>query len=230
MKDQVAAMKSCDDHMSRPSLPAAGSSEPVAPPVDGKAGGPPQPTRWWTRAARALADEPSDLNFRFLVADLLVRLLPGLGFSRLRGACYRLAGLKIGKGTAILGRMEFTETRHLQARLTIGANGVINKRFFVDATGPVHIGDRVSIGHHVVLVTAEHEVGPAARRAGDKRPRPITIEDGCWIGARTTILPGVRIGASSVVAAGSLVAADVPSCKVVGGVPARVLKSLPEAP
>jgi acetyltransferase-like isoleucine patch superfamily enzyme len=88
----------------------------------------------------------------------------------------------------------------------------------------------VSSGHHVVLVTAEHEVGPAARRAGDKRPRPITIEDGCWIGARTTILPGVRIGASSVVAAGSLVAADVPPCKVVGGVPARVLKSLPEAP
>jgi len=229
MKDQVAAMKSCDDQTNRQAVPSVGSSEPAAPPVEVEPETPPH-TSWWARAFHALADELSDLNFRYLVADLLVRLLPSLGFSRLRGACYRLAGLKIGKGTAILGRMEFTETRHLQTQLTIGAKTVINKRFFVDATGSVHIGNGVSIGHHVVLVTAEHEIGPAARRAGPKRPRAITIEDGCWIGARSTILPGVRIGASSVVAAGSLVAADVPPCKVVGGVPARILKSLPESP
>jgi maltose O-acetyltransferase len=229
MKEQVADMNSCDDHASRQTLPGADSSDSPAPAVDSEPEEPPA-ARWWTRAAHALADEVSDLNFRYLVADLLVRLLPSLGFSRLRGACYRLGGLKIGKGTAILGRMEFTETRHLQSRLAIGARTVINKRFFVDATGPVHIGNGVSIGHHVVLVTAEHEIGPAARRAGAKRPRAITIEDGCWIGARSTILPGVRIGAASVVAAGSLVAADVPPCKVVGGVPARILKSLPESP
>lgn len=229
MKDPVAAMNPGDARTTELARTGADASEIAAPAIAGKAEESP-PTRWWTRASHALVDEVSDLNFRFLVADLLVRLLPSLSFTRLRGACYRLAGLKIGKGTTILGRIEFTETRHLQSRLTIGANAVINKRFFVDATGPVHIGDGVSIGHHVILVTAEHEIGPASRRAGAKRPRAITIEDGCWIGARSTILPGVRIGASSVVAASSLVAADVPPCKVVGGVPARVLKSLPEVP
>jgi acetyltransferase-like isoleucine patch superfamily enzyme len=210
----------------------------AAPPVDHMAAAPAidgaanetAPTSRWTRAVLALADEVSNLNFRFFVVDLLVRLLPSLGFPRVRRACYRLAGLKIGADTAILGRLEFTETRNLQTHFTIGAKTIINKRFFVDATGPVHIGDRVSIGHHVVLVTAAHDIGPAARRAGAMRPRGITIEDGCWIGARTTILPGVRIGASSVVAAGSLVAADVPPCKLVGGVPARIIKALPDTP
>jgi len=88
----------------------------------------------------------------------------------------------------------------------------------------------VSIGHHVVLVTAAHDLGPSGGRAGPGRALGIVIEDGCWIGARTTILPGVRIGTGSVVAAGSLVAADVPPNKLVGGVPARMIKSLPDAP
>jgi maltose O-acetyltransferase len=210
MKDQVADMNSCIDHTS----PRAVATR----------------TGWWAHAAHALADEVSHLNFRYLVVDLFVRLLPSLGFSRVRGVFYRLAGLKIGAGTAILGRLEFTETHNLQSHLKIGANTIVNKRVFVDATGPVHIGDRVSIGHHVVMVTAGHDIGPAAERSGAKRPRGITIEDGCWIGACSTILPGVRIGASSVVAAGSLVASDVPPCKLVGGVPARVLKALPESP
>lgn len=55
---------------------------------------------------------------------------------------------------------------------------------------------------------------------------PIVLEDEVWIGAGATLLPGVRVGQGSVVAAGAVVNRDVPPFTVVGGVPARVLKEL----
>lgn len=55
---------------------------------------------------------------------------------------------------------------------------------------------------------------------------PITIEDGCWIGASVTILPGVRIGKGCVIAAGAVVTHDVEDNTLVGGVPAKVIKEL----
>jgi maltose O-acetyltransferase len=80
-----------------------------------------------------------------------------------------------------------------------------------------------------VLVTADHEIGSPWRRGGQVIPKPIVIDDGCMIGAAVTVLPGVRICEHSIVSPSSLVAASVPASKLVGGVPARTIKSLPEA-
>jgi acetyltransferase-like isoleucine patch superfamily enzyme len=55
---------------------------------------------------------------------------------------------------------------------------------------------------------------------------PIKIGEGVWIGARATILPGVTIGAGSVVAAGSLVTKDMPANVLIAGVPAKVIREL----
>jgi maltose O-acetyltransferase len=182
---------------------------------------------WPERLVRALAHEFDNLNVRLLLARAAVSLLPDLCFCRLRTFIYRhLAGIPIGSHTLILGAMDFTETRHVQQRLRIGKHVIINKRFFADVTGDITIGDYVNLGHHIVLITADHDIGPPQRRVGPIRPRAITIENGAWIGARSTILPGVNIGASSVVTAGALVAANVSANKMVGGVPARVIKTL----
>jgi acetyltransferase-like isoleucine patch superfamily enzyme len=54
----------------------------------------------------------------------------------------------------------------------------------------------------------------------------VTIERGAWIGARAVILPGLRIGAGAVVAAGAVVTQDVAPDVMVGGVPARELRAL----
>jgi maltose O-acetyltransferase len=181
-----------------------------------------------TRLKRMVVSEVEHLNLRLLLATLSVRLLPSLCFSRVRTTLYRrLAGIPIGPHTVILGTMEFTETRRMQARLRIGRHTLINKRFFADLTADITIGDHVQIGHHAILVTAGHEIGSAQQRSGPARPQPIVIENGCWIGARCTILPGVRIGASSVVAAGAVVVESVPPNSMVGGVPARILRTLP---
>jgi maltose O-acetyltransferase len=57
--------------------------------------------------------------------------------------------------------------------------------------------------------------------------RPVSIEDGAWIAARVTILPGVTIGRGTVVAAGAVVTRDVPPNTLAAGVPARVKRELP---
>jgi maltose O-acetyltransferase len=182
---------------------------------------------WLARFARAIKEEIGGLGIRLLIANIVVSLLPSHNFCRLRTAIYRLAGLDIGERSLIFGRIEFAGTGALQHRLHIGADTMINVHFFADLSAEIHIGDRVSVGHHVRLVTAEHDVGPAACRAGKLRPKPICIQDGCWIGAASMILPGVNLGQSTIVSAGSLVSGNVPTNRMVGGVPARPLKLLP---
>jgi acetyltransferase-like isoleucine patch superfamily enzyme len=173
-------------------------------------------------------EEVVNLHVRLLLANLIVRLLPNVTFSRLRTAIYRLAGIRIGPHSLILGHIGFTGNG--PGRLRIGSNSIINSDCFADLNADVEIGNWVSVGHHVTFITAAHDMGPAACRAGRLRPAPIVVSDGCWIGARSTLLPGVTIGASSVVAAGSVVSGSVPPNRVVGGNPARPLKALPAEP
>jgi maltose O-acetyltransferase len=90
----------------------------------------------------------------------------------------------------------------------------------------VTIGNRVLIGPHVCICTETHDIDPLVRKEYSSFAFPIIIEDDVWIGARATILPGVRIGKGSMVAAGAVVEKDVESRVVVGGVPAKVIRKL----
>jgi maltose O-acetyltransferase len=180
--------------------------------------------------ARAIAEEFENLNPRLILANLLVFPLPRLTFCRLRTAIYRLAGIQIGPRTSVFGRLTITGPGPVHRRLHIGADCIINAPLFLDLSAEIRIGDRVSVGHHCVFVTAHHDIGAAAFRAGVNIGRAIVVEDGCWIAARSTILPGVAIGQSSIVASGALVAEDVPSNVLVGGVPARLIKKLTASP
>jgi maltose O-acetyltransferase len=178
---------------------------------------------------RAIVEEFGNLNLGLLLADVMVILLPRLSFSRLRTAIYRLAGVDIGPRTSIFGRLTITGEGSVRKRLHIGADCIINAPLFLDLSAEIWIGDRVSIGHHCVFITAHHEVGPPDFRAGTNSGRPIRVEDGSWIAARCTILPGVTIAKSSIVASGAVVAKNIPSNVLVGGVPARLIRGLGEA-
>jgi acetyltransferase-like isoleucine patch superfamily enzyme len=90
---------------------------------------------------------------------------------------------------------------------------------------PIDIADEVLIAHKVNLVTGGHPVAPDQRR-DYITAEPIAIEANVWIGAAATVLPGVRIGAGAVVAAGAVVTRDVPPATLVAGVPARVIREL----
>jgi acetyltransferase-like isoleucine patch superfamily enzyme len=81
------------------------------------------------------------------------------------------------------------------------------------------------IGPNVSIITTGHPLESSQRRAATIG-KPIVIERGVWIAAGAIIIGGVTIGAHSVVAAGSVVTKDVPANTLVGGNPARVIRSI----
>lgn len=107
----------------------------------------------------------------------------------------------------------------------IGEGCFINANVHIQDQGGVEIGNNVLIGHQTVLATLDHNIVPTKRSI--LHPAKITIEDDVWIGSNVTITKGVTIGRGAVVAAGAVIIKDVPEFTVVGGVPARVIKEIP---
>lgn len=108
--------------------------------------------------------------------------------------------------------------------ITLGKNVFINHACSFLDMGGITIEDNVLIGPRVNLVTENHPLDPSDRRA--LIVKPIVIKRNAWIGAGATILPGVTIGENAVIAAGAVVSKDVPANTVVGGVPAKFIKTL----
>ena len=109
----------------------------------------------------------------------------------------------------------------------IGKNVYINHLCSMLDMGTITIGDDVLIGPKVNILSEEHPVNPAERKA--LMVRPVVIKNGAWIGAGATILPGVTVGENSIVAAGAMVNKDVPDNTVVGGIPAKVIKKIEQS-
>jgi acetyltransferase-like isoleucine patch superfamily enzyme len=112
--------------------------------------------------------------------------------------------------------------------LTVGRNVSVHRGAYIDARGGVSIGSDVSIAHEVSIVSFEHGYEDLSLpiKYNPLRFARVSIADDVWIGCGARILAGVSIGRRSVVAAGAVVAADVPAGAMVGGVPARVLKTI----
>ena len=94
--------------------------------------------------------------------------------------------------------------------------------------GPVTIGSHVNLAQGITVTALNHNFSETGRRIDEQgiSTNHVIIEDDVWIGANAVILPGVRIGTHSVVAAGAIVTKDVPSHSLVAGVPAKVIKKL----
>lgn len=108
--------------------------------------------------------------------------------------------------------------------ISIGKDVFINSGCHFQDQGGITIGDGSLIGHNVVLATINHDLNPIHYRKNHYAP--INIGRYVWIGSNATVLPGVTIGDWAVVAAGAVVAKNVPPNTVVGGVPARILKKI----
>jgi acetyltransferase-like isoleucine patch superfamily enzyme len=108
--------------------------------------------------------------------------------------------------------------------ITIGKNVFINHACSFLDMGGITIGDNVLIGPKVNLITENHPLNPADRKS--LVCQPIVVKRNAWIGAAATILPGVTIGENAVVAAGAVVTSDVPPNTIVGGVPAKVIRTI----
>lgn len=108
--------------------------------------------------------------------------------------------------------------------INIGKNVFINFDCTFLALGGITIEDDVLIGPKVSLITENHPFNPKQRKG--LIGKSILIKRNAWIGASATILPGATIGENAVVAAGAVVSKDVPDNTVVGGIPAKIIKTI----
>ena len=131
-------------------------------------------------------------------------------------------GYQIGEGTKIVGPIFCT------AKLIVGKNTWIGKNIIINGNGTVTIGDNCDIAPEVSFQTGGHVIGDSSRRAGKGVVFSIVVGNGCWIGARSTILGGTSVGNGCVVAACSCVNKDVLDNSLVGGVPAKLIRKLEE--
>ena len=109
------------------------------------------------------------------------------------------------------------------AELKLGDGVFINEGATVVATQSISLGSHVLVADHVSIFDSNfHQVDEDT----PIRQTPVFIDDNVWIGHRAVVLPGAKVGRGAVIAAGSVVTADVKSNWLVGGVPARPIREL----
>ena len=139
----------------------------------------------------------------------------------IRAVFSELIGSKIDERFSLIPPFYTTGGENIR----VGRNVFINQNCTMYDLGGIDIGDDVMIGPNVSIITAGHPLDPSQRRAATIG-KPIAIERNVWIAAGATIIGGVTVGENSVVAAGSVVTRDVPPNTLVGGNPARVIRSI----
>jgi len=172
---------------------------------------------------------------------------------RALSSCRRVSGspivrqpvLFVGDGAILLGSdVEFgwrTSTSfyagycHLEAStpesvIEIGDDAQINNNACIKSGGPgIRIGARALIGSEVTIYDSDfHDLRADRRRGGQPCMAAVELAENVFVGDRVLILKGVRIGANSVIGAGSVVSSSIPACVIAAGNPARVIREIPE--
>ena len=131
-----------------------------------------------------------------------------------------MAGLKVGRNVRLI-----SSARLITPFVEIGDNTFISYECLIVAAhgSRIKIGANVDIGPQCTITTGNHRIGGPEHRAGEGYVDDIVIEDGCWIAQNATILGGVRIGAGTIVASGTVVTRSVgPNLMCIGN-PMRIL-------
>ncbi len=160
--------------------------------------------------------KPFFLQCKFILVELLnvtYNIIP----NPLRTLYLRCFGIKIGYGSSIHRKCKFFHV----GKLVIGKHTVINFGCYLDNRRGIIIGNNVGIAHNTKIYTLGHNLdSPQFETKG----APVIIEDNVFIFSNVIIMPGVTIGQGGIVLPGSVVTKDVPSRKIVGGNPAKIIR------
>lgn len=168
-------------------------------------------------------DDPEISKMWEMVSHAL-KLSPALNAStdveQTRKILSEITGREIDGSTTVFIPFHTNFGRHIQ----IGKNVFINHACTFLDLGGITIEDDVQIGPKVNVITENHPVDPSLRKMLNLKS--VVIKRNAWIGAAATILPGVTIGENAIVAAGAVVHKDVAANTIVGGIPARIIKTI----
>jgi len=168
-------------------------------------------------------DDPEYPKIQEIVSRTIQRsaaLNTSTDVNQIRERLSQIIGTELDESTTIFAPFYTNFGRFTQ----IGKNVFINHACSFLDMGGITLEDHVLLGPKVNLITENHPADPTNRRA--LICKPIIIKRNAWIGAAATILPGVTIGENAIVAAGAVVSRDVPANTVVGGVPAKFIKTI----
>jgi maltose O-acetyltransferase len=147
---------------------------------------------------------------------------------QLRAPWLRLLGARVGGGSILHDVRFFNLYRRGLAGLHVGEDCFLGDECLLDLAEGITLERQVTFAERVLVLTHTN-VGYHDHPLQAHFPAmaaPVVIEQGSFVGASATLLPGIRIGARSFVAAGSVVTADVPPGALVAGVPARVVRKV----
>ncbi|QNJ98950.1 acyltransferase [Constantimarinum furrinae] len=133
------------------------------------------------------------------------------------------ASILFGSRVHVYGKFKIGNYKNIK----IGRDSVINYGVYIQGRDRVEIGERVTLSTRAMIF--DSGLDPEKLFTTSNVPHIssfVKIEDDVWIGAGAIILPGVTIKKNSIVAAGSVVTKDFPSHSIIGGNPARLIKSI----
>lgn len=178
----------------------------------------------FTRVNRRAGKYFSRLKFGFLLKKL------GKGSYIRRGV--KISGnpkrIKIGSDFQVYEKCFFGVSR--KGWIETGNNGLLGVGCYLNATeGRIILGNGVAVGPYCKFYSFSHNYLPGGTYMNESITGDIQIEDNVFIGTNSVILPGIRIGKGSVIAAGSVVTKNVVEDTLVGGVPAKFIKKISES-
>ncbi len=156
-------------------------------------------------------------GFRLYLFNCFFNKIPSKRVRRFFARFY----MKVGKHTVLRRNVELLSLSSKTDHIVIGNNCLINTKCVLDGRNhKTIIGNNVDIAREVIIFNLEHDPHNDYHKTkgGD-----VIIEDYVWIGARSIILPGVKIGKGAIIAAGAIVTKDVPPFAIVGGIPAKII-------
>ena len=170
-----------------------------------------------------LPNDPEAYKMReasYQTKKLLVQMNNATDPAEIRELLSQITATEIDESVAVLTPLYINYGKHTK----IGKNVFINFDCTFLDLGGITIEDNVLIAPKVSLLSEGHPTEPENRHA--LIPKPIHIKKNAWIGAGATILQGVTIGENAVVASGAVVSKDVPDNTIVGGIPAKIIKTI----
>lgn len=165
-------------------------------------------------------------SFRLFLVQFILLIFPPYAGNRIRTWLFRRIGFFIGLHSLFFSTPFFEVHKNIFSKLIVGNYCRIGVGCYFDLTNRIIIHDGTIVGLQTTILTDPRKARELFPNSEADLSGMVEIGEGDWIGARCTILPGVKIGNGVVVAAGSVVANCFPDNVLIGGVPAKIIRQL----